>query len=116
MKKKSEDYWKKKLTEEQYKVLREKSTETPFTGELLKNEEDGTYRCVGCGQNLFSSETKFDSGSGWPSFYYVLGKGNIELREDKRLGMVRTEVVCASCGGHLGHVFEDGPEDKTGLR
>ena len=114
--KKSEDYWKKKLTPEQYKVLREKGTEAPFAGQLLKNKDTGMYACAACGQDLFSSDTKFESGSGWPSFYDVVSEGNIKLQEDKSMGMVRTEVVCANCGGHLGHLFEDGPTDKTGLR
>jgi len=111
MKDKGEDFWKNKLTPEQYRVLREKGTEAPFSGELLHNKEDGTYVCVACGTPLFSSDTKFDSGSGWPSFYDVVSKGNIELHDDRSHGMNRSEVVCATCGGHLGHLFDDGPED-----
>lgn len=109
-KKLSEEEWKKKLTPEQYQVLREKGTEDPFTGDYLETKEDGTYACAGCGTPLFSSDTKYDSGSGWPSFYDVISKGNIELHEDRSLDQVRTEIVCATCGGHLGHVFPDGPE------
>ena len=114
MMKKSEKDGKRKLTPEQYAVLREKSTELPFTGKLLYNKEKGTYQCAGCGAELFPSETKYDSGCGWPSFYDA-HKDNILLREDRSLGMVRTEVVCKNCGGHLGHVFEDGPQ-PTGKR
>lgn len=106
------DVWKKKLTPDQYRVLRQCGTEPPFTGKLLHNKEKGTYTCVACGSPLFSSETKFDSGSGWPSFYDVVEKGNVKLREDRTR---RIEVVCAKCGGHLGHVFDDGPE-PTGQR
>ncbi len=113
--KKSLEEWKKELTPEQYKVLREKGTEVPFTGKLLHNKENGVYVCGACGNELFSSETKFDSGSGWPSFWEVVSKGNVELNEDKTLGMKRVEVVCARCGGHLGHLFEDGPK-PTGKR
>ncbi|MFA4819544.1 MAG: peptide-methionine (R)-S-oxide reductase MsrB [Candidatus Aenigmatarchaeota archaeon] len=101
----------KKLTPEQRRVLIEKGTEAPFTGKLLKNREKGTYTCAGCGSQLFSSETKFDSGTGWPSFYDV-AKGNVKLIEDNSHGMHRTEVVCAKCGGHLGHLFNDGPHGK----
>ena len=113
--KKSLEEWKKELTPEQYKVLREKGTEIPFTGKLLHNKEKGIYLCGACGNKLFSSETKFDSGSGWPSFWEVVSKANVELKEDKTLGMKRIEVVCAKCGGHLGHLFEDGPK-PTGKR
>lgn len=115
MEAKSADYWKENLTEEEYKILREKGTEEPFIGEYLDNKADGTYVCRACGNPLFSSETKFKSGSGWPSFYDVLDKGNVELKEDNSLGMKRTEVVCSVCGSHLGHLFEDGPE-PTGKR
>lgn len=107
---------KAKLTDEQYRVLVEKGTERPFTGKYLDNKEKGKYHCAACGNPLFDSETKFDSGSGWPSFYDVVDKGNVELVRDSSLGMIRTEVVCANCGGHLGHVFDDGPTDKTGQR
>jgi len=111
----TEQEWRERLTPEQYAVLREQATERPFTSELLHNKEDGTYRCAGCGAELFAAGTKFDSGSGWPSFYEPMDGDGVELRPDTGHGMVRTEVVCASCGGHLGHVFDDGPE-PTGLR
>lgn len=110
LKSKGEEYWKEKLTTEQYKVLRERKTEPPFTGALLENKEKGIYKCGACGQELFSYETKFKSGSGWPSFFDVLGEGKVELKEDNTLGMKRTEVVCSNCGSHLGHLFEDGPK------
>jgi peptide-methionine (R)-S-oxide reductase len=113
--KKSEDKWKKKLTKEQYQVLRKKDTERPFTGELLDNHGKGVYKCAGCGANLFSSETKFESGTGWPSFSDVMNNENIELKEDRSMGMIRTEVICKNCGGHLGHMFRDGPK-PTGCR
>ncbi len=109
-------YWKDKLNSKQYNVLRLRATEAPFSGELLHNKANGMYVCAACKNELFSSETKFDSGSGWPSFYDALDKNKVELREDKSHGMIRTEVICAKCGGHLGHLFEDGPQDKTGLR
>lgn len=96
----------KKITPEQHRVLREKATEAPFTGKFLKNKESGTYTCAGCGSSLFSSEEKFDSGTGWPSFYEAK---NVKLIEDRSHGMKRIEVVCAKCGGHLGHLFGDGP-------
>ncbi len=113
--KKPEDKWKKKLTKEQYQVLREKGTERPFTAELLDKHETGVYKCAGCGANLFSSETKFESGTGWPSFSDVMNNENIELKEDRSMGMIRTEVLCKKCGGHLGHMFRDGPK-PTGCR
>ena len=100
---------KKSLTAEQKKVLLEKGTEAPFTGKLLHNKKDGTYGCAACGQQIFSSSAKFDSGTGWPSFSDVMDKGKVKLIEDRSHGMTRTEVVCANCGGHLGHVFNDGP-------
>ena len=112
----NEEYWKKKLTPEQYRILREKGTEAPFTGALVQNHDSGMYLCAACKAPLFSSDTKFDSGTGWPSFYDVATKGNVILKEDTTLGTSRTEVVCAACGGHLGHVFDDGPGDKTGKR
>lgn len=112
---KSEEEWKKKLTPQQYHVLREKGTEMPFTGKLLHNKEKGSYVCAGCGAELFSSETKFDSGTGWPSFYEPKNKENIDLRKDFSHGMIRTEVLCKKCKGHLGHVFGDGPK-PTGRR
>jgi len=113
--KKSEDEWKHILTSEQYHILREKGTEMPFTGKFLHNTKRGTYVCGACGTPLFSSSTKFDSGSGWPSFYDVISKGVVEFRSDNSLGMKRVEVVCSKCGGHLGHVFDDGP-NPTGKR
>lgn len=100
----------KKLTQEQYNVCFLKGTEPPFSGKYNDNHDTGMYVCVNCGQKLFSSNTKFDSGTGWPSFYDIAEKGNVRLEEDNSLGMVRTEVTCANCGAHLGHVFEDGPK------
>lgn len=108
--------WKDKLTPEQYHVLREKGTERPGTGEFVNHTEDGVYTCAGCGNELFKSENKFDSGCGWPSFDDVLSGHGIVEHEDKTLGMRRVEVSCSQCGGHLGHVFPDGPKDTTGLR
>ncbi len=108
--------WKKKLSNEEYRVLREKGTERPFSGAYWNHKEKGTYRCAGCGVELFSSKAKFDSGCGWPSFYEALDKDKIEEKLDLSHGMRRIEVVCKNCGGHLGHVFDDGPRDKTGLR
>jgi len=102
--------WKKELTDEEYQILRKKGTEFAFTGKYLNNKKNGTYICAGCGNPLFSSETKFDSGSGWPSFWDVISKGNIDLNSDYSLGMKRVEVVCSKCRGHLGHVFDDGPK------
>lgn len=113
---KTEEEWKRSLTPKQYEILREKGTEPAFTGEFVDNHENGMYSCVACGNTLFDSGTKFDSGSGWPSFYDVATKGNVILEDDNSHEMTRTEVKCANCGGHLGHVFTDGPRDKTGLR
>lgn len=110
----SEAEFKAKLTPEQYKVMREKGTEAPFSGTLLHEERDGMYKCMACGNPLFGSDTKFDSGTGWPSFDEAL-PGAVKLIEDSSHGMRRTEVVCAQCGSHLGHVFDDGPT-KTGKR
>jgi peptide-methionine (R)-S-oxide reductase len=110
-----ENEWRKKLTKEQYKVLREKGTEHPFTGKYWDNHEKGTYYCAGCGVPLFNSETKFESSSGWPSFYAPIDEDNIDKKTDKSFGMRRTEILCKKCGGHLGHVFSDGPE-PTGKR
>lgn len=107
--------WRKKLTPEQYRVLREKGTETPGTGKFYKSFEKGMYVCGACGQELFSSETKFDSDCGWPSFDRSL-EGNVEFRNDDSLGMRRTEVLCSNCKSHLGHVFDDGPKETTGKR
>lgn len=113
---KTEQEWRELLTPEQYRVLRQQATERPFTGTYVNTKTPGVYRCAACGNPLFSSDTKFESGSGWPSFYDVVENGNVELREDRSHGMRRVEVVCARCESHLGHVFEDGPRDKTGLR
>jgi len=113
---KPEEYWRGKLNPQQYRILRQCGTEAPFTGTLLANKESGMYVCAACGAPLFSSETKFDSGSGWPSFYDVVEKGNVVLKEDASVGMHRIEVICKTCGGHLGHVFDDGPKEKTGKR
>lgn len=113
---KADEEWRKELTPEQYEVTRQRATERPFTGKLLHNKAEGTYECVACGLPLFSSKTKFDSGSGWPSFWDVIQTGNVELRKDISHGMQRVEVVCSRCGSHLGHVFEDGPQETTGLR
>jgi len=124
-----EDKFKDKLTEEQYRIMREKGTETPFSGKYVAEKAKGMYRCAACGTELFSSDTKFDSQTGWPSFTQPLfsqksGAGftepasleNVELKEDSSHGMSRTEVVCKNCGSHLGHVFDDGPKDKGGKR
>ena len=107
--------WRQELTDEQYRVTREKGTEAPFTGEYYDSKEAGTYRCVCCGSDLFSSETKFDSGSGWPSFYEPAGDATVSTEEDSSLFMLRTEVTCSRCDAHLGHLFPDGPE-PTGMR
>lgn len=109
-------YWKARLTPEQYRVMRERGTESPFAGAFVQNHDTGVYVCAACKMPLFSSDAKFDSGTGWPSFYDVVSKGNVELREDRSAGMTRTEVICRSCGGHLGHLFDDGPQDKGGKR
>jgi len=112
---KSEKEWRKNLTPEEFHVLREKGTEPAFTGAYLDNKAKGIYLCTGCGNELFSSDTKFDSGSGWPSFWAPVAKENLDTKPDNSLGMRRTEVLCSRCGGHLGHVFEDGPK-PTGQR
>lgn len=111
----TEAEWRVKLSPEQFRILREGGTERAFTGEYWDTKSEGTYKCAGCGEELFSSDTKFESGSGWPSFYEALDPDKIEEVEDRSFGMVRTEIRCANCGGHLGHVFEDGPK-PTGLR
>ena len=112
---KDEAAWREELTPEQYRILREKGTERAFTGAYHATKETGTYRCAGCGAELFVSETKYDSGSGWPSFYAPIDEANVATETDETYGMARTEVMCARCGGHLGHVFPDGPA-PTGLR
>ena len=112
---KSEQEWREQLTPQQYEILRRQGTEPPFTGEYVYTKESGTYDCAACGAQLFSSDTKVDSGTGWPSLYEPMDEGGVELRSDASHGMVRTEVVCATCGGHLGHVFDDGP-NPTGQR
>lgn len=111
----SEDKWKKKLSKEQYQVLREKGTEPAFTGKYWNHHEKGIYKCAGCGAPLFSSGEKFDSGTGWPSFNEPYDKDNVKEEVDTSYGMRRTEVLCSKCGGHLGHVFDDGP-NPTGCR
>ncbi len=110
----TDEEWRDVLTDEEYRILREQGTEPKFSGDYLGKHDDGTYRCAGCDAELFDSGTKFDSNSGWPSFYDAK-EGAVKLREDRSHGMVRTEVVCARCEGHLGHVFDDGP-DPTGKR
>jgi peptide-methionine (R)-S-oxide reductase len=112
---KTDDEWKKSLTGEQYRVLRQKGTERAFTGSYWDNHEKGTYYCAGCHQPLFASDTKFESGTGWPSFYQPMVPNAVKVESDASYGMVRDEVVCSRCGGHLGHVFPDGPR-PTGLR
>ena len=112
---KSDEEWRRSLTPEQYRILREKGTERPFTGQYAETKTSGVYLCAACGLELFASETKFDAGCGWPSFYDPLDKEHVEEHEDRSHGMVRTEVTCSRCGGHLGHVFPDGP-NPTGLR
>lgn len=112
---KSDAEWRQELTPERYHILREQGTERPWTSEYLDVKGDGMFRCAGCGAELFSTDTKFESGSGWPSFYEPAVAEAVEVHRDSSHGMIRTEVRCANCGGHLGHVFEDGPQ-PTGLR
>jgi peptide-methionine (R)-S-oxide reductase len=112
---KTNEEWRAELTPEQYRVTRQKGTERAFTGKLYRQNDDGTYQCIACGNELFSSETKYDSGSGWPSFWAPISDEQVGTERDVSFGMVRTEVICDRCGAHLGHVFEDGPR-PTGLR
>jgi peptide-methionine (R)-S-oxide reductase len=114
--KKTEEEWKRELTPEQYEVVRQKGTEAPFTSELNDNKTAGTYKCVACGQPLFTSEDKFDSGTGWPSFDRPMGDEAVDTEADNSLLMRRTEVLCSRCDAHLGHVFDDGPAETTGQR
>jgi peptide-methionine (R)-S-oxide reductase len=112
---KSEDEWRKILTPEEFHVLREKGTERPFTGKYVNFKKEGTFVCAGCGNELFSSDAKFDSGTGWPSFWAPMSKDRIKIEPDNSLGIRRSEILCSRCGGHLGHVFDDGPK-PTGHR
>lgn len=112
---KEEAEWKRELTPEQYHILREKGTERPFTGKYYKTKEQGIYKCSACGNELFSSDTKYDSKTGWPSFYEPISEGSLEFKPDDSMGMKRVEVICGRCGSHLGHVFDDGPK-PTGKR
>lgn len=116
MRRMPDEYWRKKLTPDQYKVMREKGTEAPFAGKYWNNHEKGMYVCAACGAQLFSSDTKFDSGTGWPSFDNPVNRENVQLSEDVSHGMLRSEVVCKNCGSHLGHIFDDGPKESTGKR
>jgi peptide-methionine (R)-S-oxide reductase len=113
---KTDAQWREELTEEQYATLRHQATEAPFTGKYALTHDNGMFKCAGCGAELFSSDTKFESGSGWPSFTEPAIAEAVEIREDRSHGMTRTEVVCAQCGGHLGHLFDDGPRDAGGMR
>ena len=112
---KTDQEWQACLTPQEYQILREKGTEMAFTGKYYKHKEEGTYTCAGCDNELFSSETKYDSGSGWPAFFDALDKTKVNTKRDLSFGMIRTEITCAKCDSHLGHVFEDGPK-PTGLR
>jgi peptide-methionine (R)-S-oxide reductase len=113
---KPDSEWQSKLSAEQYYILRKKGTERPFTSALEDNYDGGMYTCAACGNELFASDAKFNSGCGWPSFYEAINPDKIVTKTDTTHGMIRTEIMCAKCGGHLGHVFDDGPKDKTGLR
>ncbi len=113
---KTEAEWAEQLTPQQFNVLRRQATERPYTGEYVSHKSDGTYCCAACGQQLFASSSKFDSHCGWPSFWDMVEEGTVEWRPDNSHGMRRTEVICSSCDSHLGHVFNDGPRDQTGLR
>ena len=112
---KTEEYWRSKLSPEQYRILRQKGTERSGTGPFLENKTKGTYECAGCGNELFSSDTKYDSGCGWPSFFQPIESDAVVETRDTSHGMIRVEITCVNCGGHLGHVFSDGPE-PTGIR
>ena len=114
--KKTEQEWKQELTPEQYEIVREKGTEAPFTSDLNDEKSDGTFKCVACGQELFSSDQKFDSGTGWPSFDAPMADEAVETESDNSMFMRRTEVLCSRCDAHLGHVFDDGPAETTGKR
>jgi peptide-methionine (R)-S-oxide reductase len=116
MKNKTDEYWRKKLTAEQYHIVRGKCTEAPFSGKYVDHHESGLYECVACGHPLFSSGAKFESGTGWPSFAQPVNRENVELRDDNSNFMHRTEVICKNCGAHLGHIFDDGPKETTGQR
>jgi peptide-methionine (R)-S-oxide reductase len=113
---KTDAEWRKQLTPEQFDVTRKEGTERPFTGKYAENYDKGLYKCICCGNALFSSDTKFDSGTGWPSFWAPIAKENVQNHTDSSLGMVRSEIRCTECDGHLGHVFDDGPREHTGLR
>lgn len=113
---KSDEQWRRELSSEQYAVLREAATERPFSGRYVDTTDPGVYRCAGCGAELFSSGGKFDHGCGWPSFSEVIAAGAVETRPDHSHGMIRTEALCAACGGHLGHLFDDGPRERGGMR
>jgi peptide-methionine (R)-S-oxide reductase len=112
----TDDEWKQELTKEQYHILREQGTEAPFTGKLLQNKGTGDYTCAACGQVVFTSDTKFESGTGWPSFYDPANNKAVKLREDNSHGLNRTEVTCSNCGSHLGHLFNDAVDQPTGMR
>jgi peptide-methionine (R)-S-oxide reductase len=116
MRDKDDKYWKETLTPEQYEILRQKGTDAPFSGEYVDFHENGIFVCAACGVTLFSSKTKYDSHCGWPSFWDIAKQGTVKIHRDTSYGMIRNEVTCNNCGGHLGHVFDDGPQDKTGKR